>query len=42
LDRDFTAPCPNRVWVADFERHEAFLDQVVMKGHCWMPVAAGI
>jgi hypothetical protein len=24
LDRDFTAPTPNRVWVADFERHEAF------------------
>src|SRR5215207_7270296 len=24
LDRDFTAAAPNRVWVADFERHEAF------------------
>jgi putative transposase len=24
LRRDFTAPAPNRVWVADFERHEAF------------------
>jgi transposase InsO family protein len=26
LDRDFTAKAPNRVWVTDFERHEAFAD----------------
>ena len=24
LDRDFSAEAPNRVWVTDFERHEAF------------------
>jgi transposase InsO family protein len=24
LDRDFTADAPNRVWVTDFVRHEAF------------------
>jgi hypothetical protein len=23
LERDFTAPAPNRVWIADVERHEA-------------------
>lgn len=26
LNRDFTAPAPNRVWVTDFERHEAFVN----------------
>ena len=42
VNRNFTAPAPNRVWVADFERHEAFLDLAVVKGHRWMPVAAGV
>jgi putative transposase len=32
LERDFTAPAPNRVWVADFERHEAFLNRAVVSG----------
>jgi len=41
LDRDFTAPAPNRTWVTDFERHEAPANRVVMKGHRGRPVAAG-
>jgi len=28
LDRDFTAPAPNLVWVTDFERHEALSNRV--------------
>lgn len=32
---------PNEVWSWDIERHEAFLDRVVMKGHHRRPVAAG-
>ena len=32
----------NRIWVGDIERHEAFLDLAVVKGHRSMPVAAGI
>ena len=42
VDRNFAPLAPDRLWVADFERHEAFLDLVVVKGHRWMPVAAGI
>ncbi len=42
VKRDFTATGPNQLWVADFERHEAFLDLAVVKGHRWMPVAAGV
>ncbi len=41
LRRDFSAPAPNRVWVADFERHEAFWNRAVVKGHRRQPVAAG-
>ena len=32
----------DQLWVADLERHEAFLDLAVVKGHRWMPVAAGV
>ncbi len=32
----------DQLWVADFERHEAFLDLAVVRGHRSMPVAAGI
>jgi putative transposase len=39
--RDFNASGPNRLWIADFERHEAPLNRVVMKGHHRRPVAAG-
>ena len=44
LDRDSTADAPNRLWEphTDIERHEAFLDLAVVKGHRWMPVAAGV
>lgn len=31
LQREFTAPAPNRVWVADIERHEALSDRAVRK-----------
>jgi hypothetical protein len=41
VNRDFTAPAPNRLWVADLERHEVFPDRAVMKGHRRRPVAAG-
>jgi putative transposase len=40
LDRDFTAPAPNRVWVTDFERHEALLNRAVVRGHRLRSVAA--
>ena len=33
---------PEQWWVADFERHEAFLNLAVVKGHRSMPVAAGV
>jgi len=39
--RDFTAPAPDQLWVADFERHEALFNRAVMKGHRLRPVAAG-
>ena len=42
VKRDFTATGPNQLWVSDIERHEAFLDLAVVKGHRWMLVAAGI
>ena len=42
LNRVFTAPAPNNVWVTGFERHEAFLNLAVVKGHRSMPVAAGV
>ena len=41
LDRDFTAQAPNRVWVTDFERHEALLNRAVVRGHRLRLVAAG-
>ena len=43
VKREWDAPSrPNELWVADFERHEAFLDLAVVRGHRSMPVAAGI
>jgi len=39
--RNFTARAPNRLWVGDFERHEALCDRAVVKGHRGQPVAAG-
>ena len=40
VKRNFTAPGPDRTWVADFERHEALLNPAVMKGHRLRLVAA--
>ena len=39
--RDFTAQRPNQLWVTDLERHEAFLNPAVVKGHRHWLVAAG-
>jgi transposase InsO family protein len=39
--RDFSADALDLLWVGDFERHEALLNRVVMKGHHHQPVAAG-
>ena len=32
VERNFTAARPDRLWVADIERHEALLNRVEMKG----------
>ena len=42
VKRAFEASAPNRLWVADFERHEALLNLAVVKGHRSAPVAAGV
>ena len=39
--REFTADGPDRIWVADIERHEAFSNRAVTKGHRLVLVAAG-
>ena len=41
VQRQFTAPQPNRLWVGDLERHEALLNRAVVKGHRGQLVAAG-
>ena len=41
VERSFTPPGPDRLWVADIERHEALPDRAVMEGHRRRPVAAG-
>jgi putative transposase len=40
VERTFTAERPNRLWVADIERHEALLNRAVVKGHRLRLVAA--
>ena len=40
VKRAFTASCPDRLWVADIERHEALLNRAVVKGHRLRLVAA--
>ena len=40
VQRTFVADAPNKLWVADIERHEALLNRVVMKGHRRRLVAA--
>ena len=42
VNRKFHRLHPNELWVTDIERHEAFLDLAVVKGHRSMPVAAGV
>ena len=41
VKRDFKPLAPNKLWVADFERHEALLNRAVMEGHRRRPVVAG-
>ncbi|MGK2957016.1 MAG: hypothetical protein ACSLFB_01150 [Acidimicrobiales bacterium] len=38
--RVFTADTANELWLTDIERHEAFLNRAVVKGHGHRPVAA--
>ena len=40
VEREFTAEQPNWLWLTDIERHEAFLNLAVMKGHRSASVAA--
>ena len=40
VDRNFSPLAPDRLWVADFERHEALLNRAVVKGHRLRLVAA--
>lgn len=40
LDRRFAPLAPDRLWVADIERHEALLNRAVVKGHRLRSVAA--
>jgi putative transposase len=41
VDRDFTRHEPDQLWVTDIERHEAFSNLAVVKGHRLVLVAAG-
>jgi hypothetical protein len=40
VKRAFTAERPDRLWVADIERHEALLNRAVVKGYRFRLVAA--
>ena len=41
VKRAFVASCPDRLWVAAIERHEALLNRAVMERHRRQPVVAG-
>jgi putative transposase len=41
VDRQFTRAEPDELWVTDIERHEAFPNRAVVKGHGLRLVAAG-
>lgn len=41
VERQFRAAAPNRLWVADLERHEALSNREEMQGLLRQPVAAG-
>ena len=40
VNRQFAAAGPNELWVADIERHEAFLNPAMVRGHRLRLVAA--
>ena len=42
VDRNFTADRPDALWLTDIERHEAFLNLAVVKGHRHASVAADV
>jgi transposase InsO family protein len=42
VNRNFTATAADQLWCTDIERHEAFLNLAVVKGHRSAPVAAGV
>ena len=42
VDGSFEADRPDRLWLADLERHEAFSARAVVKGHRFVLVAAGM
>ena len=42
VDRSFGADAPNRLWLADIERHEALSNRAVVGGHRLVSVAAGM
>ena len=42
VDGSFEADRPDRLWLADLERHEASSDRAVVKGHRLVSVAAGM
>ena len=42
VDRSFGADRPDRLWLADLERHEAFSNRAVVGGHRFVLVAAGM
>lgn len=41
VNRQFRADRPDALWVTDLERHEAFFNPAVVKGHRRVLVAAG-
>jgi putative transposase len=41
VDRNFKSAAPNRLWVADLERHEALCDREEVRDLLFWPVAAG-
>ena len=41
VDGSFEADRPDRLWLSDIERHEAFSNRAVVKGHRFVLVAAG-
>ena len=41
VERQFAADAPDRIWVADIERHEALLNLAVVRDHRHRLVAAG-